>query len=163
MTTLRNPVDLQSPRTDAGRVPALVSVGYEGHSLESLVQRLLLEKVQILVDVRLNASSRKPGLSKTKLSESLRAAGIEYIHHRALGNPKDNRDGFRNGEPASRARFREALSTDAAADALSHVVELLDGGVVALLCYERDHATCHRAIVAEHLKAAAPDIEVFHL
>lgn len=155
-------IDTGPARLDTGG-PMLVSVGYEGHSLESLIQRLLNQGVQVLVDVRLNAFSRKPGLSKTKLSEALRAVGIEYVHHRSLGNPKDNRDGYRNGEAASHARFREVLSSEDAADALAHVVELLDDGVVALLCFERDHSTCHRALVAESVKAAAPAVEVLHV
>lgn len=142
---------------------ALVSVGYEGRSVDDLVQRLKLERVQVLVDVRLTPLSRKPGLSKTKLAEALRSEGIEYVHHRALGNPKDNRDGFRSGTSESRKRFREVLGSDAATDALAHVVELLDGGVVALLCFERDHSTCHRDLVAEQVKVVSPNVEVFHV
>lgn len=61
----------------------------------------------MLVDVRLTPLSRKPRLSKTKLAAALADVGIEYVHHRALGNPKDNRAGFREGQPASRARYRK--------------------------------------------------------
>jgi uncharacterized protein (DUF488 family) len=71
--------------------------------------------VRVLVDVRLTPLSRKPGLSKTKLSEALAAVGIKYVHHRALGNRRDNRAGFRAGEPDSRARYREVLDSAAAA------------------------------------------------
>jgi hypothetical protein len=34
--------------------------------------------------VRLTPVSRKPGLSKTKLSEALAAVDIGYVHHRAV-------------------------------------------------------------------------------
>ena len=142
---------------------ALVSVGYEGRSAEELVDRLKLENVQVLVDVRLTPLSRKPGLSKTKLAAALHSVGIEYVHHKALGNPKDNRDGFRHGAPESRDRFREVLGTAEATDALQHVVELLDGGVVALLCFERDHSTCHRNLVVDALRETYPDIAVVHV
>lgn len=142
---------------------ALVSVGYEGRTAEELVGRLRLERVQVLVDVRLTPLSRKPGLSKSKLAAALREAGIEYVHHRALGNPKDNRDGFREGAPESRRRFREVLGTDEATDALRHVAELLDEGVVALLCFERDHSACHRNLVADALRKSKPSIDVVHL
>ena len=144
-------------------VGTLVSIGYEGKTVDDLVAQLLDQGVRVLVDVRLTPLSRKPGLSKTKLSEALAAVGISYVHHRALGNPKDNRAGFRAGEPESRARYRDVLETAAASDALAHVTELLDGGVVALLCFENDHAECHRDIVVRLLMKVRPDAAVVHV
>jgi uncharacterized protein (DUF488 family) len=141
----------------------LVSIGYEGKTVHDLVTQLLAQDVEVLVDVRLTPLSRKPGLSKTKLSEALAAVGIRYVHHRALGNPKDNRAGFRAGEPQARVRYREMLDTAAATDALAHVCELLDGGVVALLCFEQDHVECHRDIVVRRLLKARPDALVRHV
>lgn len=134
----------------------LVSIGYEGRDLGALIDQLRANNVQILVDVRLTPISRKPGLSKTKLADALAAAGIIYVHHRELGNPRDNREGFRAGAPSSREAFRRVLTTDAAADALQHVSELLNDGVVALLCFERDHAQCHRGLVADALCRERP-------
>lgn len=131
----------------------LVSVGYEGRDAGELISMLTQQGVRVLVDVRLTPLSRKKGLSKTKLSEALAAAGIQYVHHRELGNPKDNRDEFRRGSATSRDRYRRLLSEPAAAGALQHVSELLDEGVVALLCFERDHVQCHRGIVADALLA----------
>lgn len=149
--------------SSANELGTLVSVGYEGKTVGDLVAQLLHQDVRVLVDVRLTPLSRKPGLSKTKLSEALAAAGIEYVHHRALGNPKDNRAGFRNGEPESHARYREVLDTSAASDALAHVCELLDGGVVALLCFEHDHSECHRNIVVDRVLEARPNAAVVHV
>jgi len=141
----------------------LVSIGYEGKNVGDLVAQLLEQDVRVLVDVRLTPLSRKPGLSKTKLSEALAAVGIKYVHHRALGNPKDNRAGFRAGEPQSRARYRKVLDSTAATDALAHVCELLDGGAVALLCFEHDHSECHRDIVVGRLLQVRPNAAVVHV
>lgn len=157
---------MATSHTNAPHIPAtgtLVSIGYEGKSVDDLVTQLLEQGVRALVDVRLTPLSRKPGLSKTKLSEALAAVGISYVHHRALGNPKDNRAGFRAGEPSSRARYRDVLETAAASDALDHVSELLDGGAVALLCFEQDHAECHRDIVVHRLMEARPHAAVVHI
>ena len=129
----------------------LVSVGYEGRDADELISTLTEHGVRVLVDVRLTPLSRKKGLSKTKLAAALADAGIKYVHHRELGNPKDNRDDFRSGSATSRARYRRLLSEPDAAGALQHVSELLDEGVVALLCFERDHGQCHRGIVADAL------------
>ena len=158
MTTL----DTAQRRAPLGE-GTLVSIGYEGKSVEDLVRLLLRQRVQVLVDVRLTPLSRKPGLSKTKLAESLRAVGIRYVHHRALGNPKDNRAGFRAGEPESVARYRDILRTEAATDALAHVCELLGDGVVALLCFEHNPAECHRDVVANLLIQARPNASVVHM
>ncbi|MGF6886357.1 uncharacterized protein (DUF488 family) [Nocardia sp. GAS34] len=141
----------------------LVSIGYEGKTVGALVAQLVEQDVRVLVDVRLTPLSRKPGLSKTKLAEALAAVGIGYVHHRALGNPKSNREGFRAGEPESHARYHELLDSAAATEALAHVCELLDGGVVALLCFEHDHAECHRDIVVHRLLEARPNAAVVHV
>jgi uncharacterized protein (DUF488 family) len=119
--------------------------------------------VRVLVDVRLTPLSRKPGLSKTRLAIALGSVGIRYVHHRALGNPRDNRVGFRAGDAASIARYLDVLNTEAAGAALEHVVELLDGGVVALLCFEHKHAQCHRDLVTRRLLQARPDASVVHV
>jgi len=43
------------------------------------------------------------------------------------------------------------------------VSELLDDGVVALLCFEQDHAECHRDIVARQLMKVRPGAAVVHV
>src|SRR5690606_38963018 len=50
---------------------SLVSVGYEGREASELIDHLRSLDVSVVVDVRLNAISRKRGLSKTALREAL--------------------------------------------------------------------------------------------
>ena len=133
----------------------IVSVGYEGRSAEELVAALVDAEVSVLVDVRENAISRKAGLSKRGLAERCEAHGIAYVHERALGNPRHNRDGFREGRPESRKVFEQHL-VGQGAEALGRVGELLKDRTVGLLCFEADPCSCHRSIVAEHLKALDP-------
>lgn len=140
--------------------PQVVSIGYEGRSAAELIEALRYQQVTVLVDIRLTPISRKPGLSKTALAAALRAAGIEYVHLRELGNPKANRPGYRAGEPTALDLYRSVLSSDDGQSALRHVTELLDGGAVALLCFERDHADCHRHQVVDELGARCRDLQV---
>ncbi len=140
--------------------PEIVSIGYEGRDVQALISQLKSLTVGVLVDVRLNPVSRKKGMSKSRLSAALDAAGIRYVHHRELGNPKDNRDGYRAGDRAAYLRFEQILEAPAAEGALAHVTELLDGECVALLCFERDHAQCHRALVVEALREREPGLFV---
>lgn len=129
--------------------PHLVSIGYEGRDVDDLIRSLHAQNVQVLVDVRLTPISRKRGFSKTALRDALAAAGIDYVHLRELGNPKDNRDAYRSGSEDAQGRFSRVLLSTEGARAVRHVSELLDDGVVALLCFERDHAQCHRHQVAD--------------
>ncbi|HEY0357939.1 MAG TPA: DUF488 domain-containing protein [Mycobacteriales bacterium] len=135
-----------------------LTVGYEGITAEELVALLRDARVDVLADVRLNPLSRKRGLSKRGLAAALADAGIEYVHLPALGNPKDNRDAFRRGDPAAWARYRAQFETPPADDALDELTELARERRVALLCYEHDHASCHRSAVADELLRRDPSL-----
>ena len=55
----------------------IYSIGYEGFEVDGLIEFLMSKGVSMLVDVRLNAVSRKPGWSKFSLLAALEQAGIE--------------------------------------------------------------------------------------
>ena len=101
----------------APATPAVLSVGYEGRTLGDLVGLLVDHGTTLLLDVRLNAISRKPGLSKSALRAGLAGAGIGYRHARALGNPQDNREPFRSGDTARGVAVFRGLLAHGRADA----------------------------------------------
>lgn len=130
----------------------LATIGYEGATLEDVIGRLRGAEVEIVIDVRAVASSRRPGFSKTILASSLAEAGIEYLHLRDLGTPKPGREAARAGRiKEMRAIFEAHLATPEAVDALAHARAVAGRQRAALLCYEADAAGCHRRIVAERL------------
>ena len=142
----------------------IVSVGYEGRTLGELLSRLVAEKVQTLVDVRLTPISRKPGLSQAKLSAALRDAGVTYRHLPALGNPKENREPFWRGDVArGRQVFRQLLQGERPATALAEVAALSDQHLVALLCYERQQARCHRQVIVDEVVRSCASLAVREL
>jgi uncharacterized protein (DUF488 family) len=141
----------------------IYGVGYEDLTLDGLVDRLVGAKVTVLVDVRLNAVSRRAGFSKKRLAEGLAGAGIEYVHEKQLGNPIDNRESFRSGDgEAGRARVR-AMLANGASDAFDRVVELASGNRIAVLCVEREHLRCHRDVITEVAVERNPGIEVLQI
>lgn len=141
----------------AGKV---YSVGYEGMSVDGLAESLTQHGVTTLVDVRLNAVSRRPGFSRKALQAAMEAAGIAYVHERDLGNPKDNRASFQSDDPTEgRARMR-AILDNGAGDALERVVELAAETKVAVLCVERDPSQCHRSVITEMVQERNPAISV---
>ena len=131
----------------------LVSAGYEGRDVDSLIADLRALGVTVVADVRLNAVSRKLGFSKRSLRHHLEAAGIQYVHLPELGNPRDNRAAFRAGECGARDRYRDLLRRPEAKAALDEITRIAQSGVVALLCYEADPEVCHRSLVIEALPA----------
>lgn len=141
------------------RPSTIVSIGYEGRSASELLDALVEANVSSLIDVRENAISRKAGLSKKALGQHCAERGIDYAHERSLGNPRDNRDGFRAGDPASLERYEEHLNATGS-EALGRVAELLRDRTVALLCFEADPCSCHRSVVTEHLTALDPLVMV---
>ena len=54
----------------------LMTIGYEGTTSAEVLGLLRRSNVQLLIDVRAIASSRKPGFSKTLLAAGLQAEGI---------------------------------------------------------------------------------------
>lgn len=142
----------------------MVSVGYEGRDVEDLVALLKAEQVTVLLDVRLNPISRKRGFSKARLRDALAGAGIEYRHAKALGNPRENREPFRSGDTNRGVmRFRSVLASESAADELDHLAGLLVEHRVAVLCFEREHARCHRQTVVEAIVGRRADLPVLLL
>lgn len=144
--------------------PGLVSVGYEGRTAADLLEVLLAHRVDVVVDVRLTPMSRKPGLSKTKLREALAAAGVDYVHLRALGNPRENREPFWTGAiSAGVSRFRELMAAPGPDAMLNDLAELAQTKRVAVLCFERDHDRCHRQVVTDEVTARTESTRVAYI
>ena len=136
----------------------LIGVGYEGLTISEYIQVLRDLQVSTLVDVRLNATSRKPGFSKTRLKGYLADAGIPYLHYRELGNPKDNRKGFWD-DPSTGShvqsvnRFKNLiLCDDYKVSLLKNLKNMSQCENVALLCYEKAPEKCHRAVLIELIR-----------
>jgi len=140
----------------------MVSIGYERRAVDDLVRLLMQNRVEALVDVRLTPISRKKGFSKSSLAQTLDEVGIAYRHERRLGNPKENREPFRQGLESARARYLRHLR-NGASSAYRDILELAGGACVALLCFERDHRECHRSCIADAAQADRPALEVIEL
>lgn len=131
------------------------TIGYEGRSLDELLQAMRSHDVRTLVDVRERALSRKRGFSKTALKEAAEQAGIGYVHFRQLGSPKELRYRLKTdwNYGAFFREYVEYLETQDAA--LLELTALIDESACCLLCYERDVRQCHRSKVSEAVIARA--------
>ncbi len=119
--------------------------------------------VERLVDVRELPLSRRRGFSKTTLGDSLREAGIEYVHVKALGNPKPNRERYWAGDIEGGAAVYRKHLTNGSRSALVELAASLGEDPACLLCFERDHTECHRDVIVEALLELQPELNVSHL
>lgn len=134
---------------------ALFTIGYEAATLPEVIGRLQSAGVEMVVDVRAVAASRRAGFSKTILRASLEAEAISYEHLRGLGTPKPGREAARKGRIAEmESIFAEHMKTPEAQDGLARAIAIARERRAALLCYEARASGCHRRIVAEMIRAA---------
>ena len=135
------------------RRPRVFDIGYEGRDLEEFIAILKANGVVLLCDVRERPQSRKPGFSKTPLSEALAAAGIEYSGMKEIGCPPGIRYRFRGAEidkEAFWAEYEEHLGTQGPDYAA--LVALARERSTAIMCLERDFLDCHRAVIVRWLE-----------
>jgi uncharacterized protein (DUF488 family) len=136
----------------------VVSIGYERRTPGELVQLLHAHGVAAVIDVRELPLSRRKGFSKTPLSGLLAAAGIDYLHLRQAGNPYRSMK-ERTSQCLGLYRAYLGRNPTISKAVASHV----NGAPVAFLCFERQHADCHRSILIDSLRHLLPHLRVITL
>ena len=137
------------------------TIGYEQATVDGVVGTLSGAGVEVLADIRFLPLSRRPGFSKSALAAAMREAGIEYRHLKPLGTPAEGRAAARRGDHAELERvYAGQLELPEALAAMAELRTLAAEKRVALLCYERDAAQCHRSLL---IGALLPDFAVVDL
>jgi uncharacterized protein (DUF488 family) len=143
-------------------MPKVWTIGYEQTTMSAFLAVLRGAGVELVADVRAIAASRRPGFSKTTLAASLAEAGIGYRHFRALGTPADGRAAARALDHAKLDRiYAGQLELPEAMAAGAELADLVHDKRVALLCYERDPACCHRKLLREAMLADCQPIDLY--
>lgn len=141
-------------KEECNRAVSLFTIGYEGLSIEEFFERLKVNEIDMLIDVRKVPFSHKIGFSKTKLHDNCVDMDIAYRHIPQLGIPSVLRRNL-NSQADYDALFEEYKAT-----ILPPQEEVLQtqivrhvgkGHRVALMCFEADPMQCHRRIVADRL------------
>jgi uncharacterized protein (DUF488 family) len=141
----------------------LCTIGYERAGQQEVLAALAAASVATVIDVRDRPQSRRAGFSKRQLQAAVEAAGMRYVHLRALGTPPEGREAnHRRQWKRFWAIVEEKLATAEAELDLHRAAEIAGEGTACLLCYEADWHICHRRRVAEIL-AARHGFEVQHI
>lgn len=138
-------------------MPPLFTIGYELAKPAAVMAELKRAKIDILVDTRAVAASRRPGFSKRQLAAMLDEAGIAYVHLQKLGTPAEGRQAARSGAMKKLWQiYDKHAKTPDARQALEELLALIKSKKrIALLCYCRDAATCHRSRIVAPVKNRA--------
>jgi uncharacterized protein (DUF488 family) len=140
----------------------IFTIGYEGTTMDAFLSALKAAGVERVIDVRALPLSRRPGFSKTPLAASLKEAGIEYVHLKALGTPKRGRDAAKKGDVATLEEvYADQLELPEAQAQAAQMLALAGEKPSALLCFERDPAHCHRTLLLAAEGQGAEVVDLF--
>ena len=143
---------VQQARPEVSGV-ALLTIGYEGKSIETYLNQLIEQDVDVLCDVRRNPLSRKYGFSKGRLRQAVEGVGIEYRHYANLGIPSAKRKDLKAQTDYDHLfdHYEKEILPECSGD-LEDIMSLLEGSKrVALTCFELLPHQCHRSRVAKAL------------
>ncbi len=147
---------VELPITRAPAAPSglwVGSIGYEMHKDHlAFARHVKAAGVEQLIDVRELPISRRRGYAKTALAAAMAEVGVEYIHMRALGNPKPYRDLYKSGRIEEGQRRYEEHLLGEQRGVLEELAHLLRERRSALMCVEHDPASCHRNVILEALR-----------
>lgn len=136
----------------------LFTIGYEGISLESYLNKLIKYGVKALIDVRRNPISMKFGFSKKQLETACTGININYYHIPELGIESGKRRELKTQSDYDLLfddyKKSNLLNT---IDSQNNILELLiKHQRIALTCFEANICQCHRKPLAESI-ARLPD------
>lgn len=142
---------------------AVYTIGYEGCSVDRLLDALMHRGIQRIIDVRRNPVARRYGFHKGRLDSLCGKVGISYVHVPEVGIPSELR---RNLEgPDARAELFEKYDTELLPrqpEAIARIAGMMTELPSALMCMEADPAMCHRSRAARAVASAA-DLPVEHV
>ncbi len=129
------------------------TIGYEGISLENYLNKLIINNVKLLCDVRKNSLSMKYGFSKSQLKNACESIGISFIHIPDLGIESDKRRELNTLSDYNRL-FEEYENTTLKENdkSLQYLFNLVkEYKRVAITCFEKEVCMCHRGRVLNAL------------
>jgi uncharacterized protein (DUF488 family) len=149
---------LKAKSKSATRTAPLFTIGYEKAKPDAVMGELKRAKIDLLVDTRAVAASRRPGFSKRQLAAALDEGGIAYIHLQKLGTPAEGREAAKSGDYDRLWKiYDKHIKTREAQEALDELLTLIKSKKrVALLCYCRDPNACHRSRIVANVKKRIP-------
>ncbi|VVB68850.1 Uncharacterised protein [uncultured archaeon] len=136
----------------------IVTIGYEGKTIDKFLYELIRNKIGVVADVRKNAYSMKFGFQRNKLESYLEKIGIDYIHMHELGIPSDSRKNLNTYEDYQALFADYRLEIETKMDYLERIKSISQNKKVSLMCFEKDVRYCHRGVIAKRLREIGVEV-----
>lgn len=147
----------------APSAPGIFTIGYEGRDIDSFLDTLIKNCIEVLVDVRGNPFSMNLSFTQKKLSEYLHRVKIAYWHIPELGIDGELRKNLETPEDYKKLfeGYKESLNEKK--NQLEEIVSLGGKNRIALMCFEHDKNKCHRGVIANEIEKRWSGLSVSHL
>lgn len=137
------------------------TIGHSTRAIEEFVDLLTENNVELLVDVRRHAGSKRfPQFGGGPLKRSLAAVGIAYRHAPALGGRRkagaDSENTYWRSE--SFRAYADYMQTREFRAAVDEVLRASREQTPAMMCAEAVPWRCHRNLIADYLVAHGHDL-----
>jgi uncharacterized protein (DUF488 family) len=142
----------RKPRSESPLI--VLTIGHSTRSLQEFLALLQAHGVACVADVRTVPRSRhNPQFDQSLLPDSLKQAGVGYVHLPGLGGLRHARRdsvnlGWRN---ASFRGYADYMQTPEFKRSLDELIALASQQPTALMCAEAVPWRCHRSLIADAL------------
>lgn len=160
-TTQISPKQNQARNRSNQALSKIYTIGYEGKSIDELIQILHRNNIKTLVDIRNNPFSYKYLYSKDELKKVLPKFNIKYIHYQTLGIEGNIRNSENIDTETMWNLYKSKLNNHKLTE-LSELKTLIQEDTVCLMCFESNHTQCHRHILSKDLQTSLQK-EIIHL
>jgi uncharacterized protein (DUF488 family) len=132
----------------------VLTIGHSTREIDKFIELLQTHAVSRVVDVRTIPRSRhNPQFDQDSLPDSLRKAGLEYVHMPGLGGLRHAKcdsinAGWRN---ASFRGYADYMQSPEFARNLEELIQLAKQEQIAIMCAEAVPWRCHRSLIADAL------------
>jgi uncharacterized protein (DUF488 family) len=132
----------------------VLTIGHSTRTLDEFIALLNAHAVTSIVDVRTIPRSRhNPQFNKDSLPDSLKKAGVGYVHMPGLGGLRPAKHnsvnaGWRN---ASFRGYADYMQTPEFGKQIDELIQLAKEHRIALMCAEAVPWRCHRSLIGDAL------------
>ena len=141
----------------------IFTIGYEGKSIDSYLDRLIENNIALLCDVRRNPLSMKYGFSKNQLRQYCDKLGITYEHIPQLGIDSQKRKNLNSKQDYQNLFKGYSRELPSKKKELDQILVLLKRYKrIAITCFEKSPQECHRYCISSYLQLEN-NVECQHL
>ncbi len=131
----------------------IFTIGYEGKDIDSFLNTLIKNEINLLIDVRKNPFSMNFSFTKNKLKNYLEKTGIDYLHIPELGIDGELRENlFTIKDYHNLFKQYEVTTLAQQHGQIMRIIKLSEKHRAALMCFEANKNLCHRGVIAENIE-----------